>query len=135
MSGSNREGIHCKVDPDLFFHSYRKVQDGNPELGIMVDEPSYNLPYQPSRWRRRYDFSVIRFKVIILRSLIQQAGLFELSEVGNSGTAIEQLNKLLRVYAGGEISKLRPRADNTVEFRIDLKGGGDSFTFDGLSSG
>ena len=123
------------TDSFLFFHSYRKVQAGNPELGMMADEPSYDLPYRPSRWRRRYDFSVSLFKVIILRSLMQQAGLFEVPEAGNSGTAIEQLNKLLKVYAGGTISKLRPRADNTVDFRIDPKGGGDSFTFDGLSSG
>ena len=119
----------------LFFHSYRKVQEGNPELGMMADESSYDLPYRPSRWRRRYDFSVSRFKVIILRSLMQQAGLFEVPEAENSDAAIEQLNKLLKVYADDTISKLRPRADNTVDFRIDPNRGGDSFTFDGLSSG
>ena len=123
------------TDSFLFFHSYRKVQEGNPELGMMADEPSYDLPYRSSRWRRRYDFSVSRFKVIILRSFMQEAGLFEVPEAGNSDTAIEQLNKLLKIYAGGTISKLRPRADNTVDFRIDPKGRGDSFTFDGLSSG
>lgn len=123
------------TDSFLFFHSYRKVQEGNPELGMMADEPSYDPPYRPSHWRRRYDFSVSRFKMIILRSLMQQADLFEVSEAENSGTAIEQLNKLLEVYAAGTISKLRPMSDNTVDFRIDPKGGGDSFTFDGLSSG
>ena len=123
------------TDSFLFFHSYRKVQEGNPELGMMADEPSYDSPYRPLRWRRRYDFSVSRFKVIILRSLMRQADLFEVSEAENSGTGIEQLNKLLEVYTGGTISKLRPRADNTIDFRIDPKGGGDSFTFDGLSSG
>ena len=61
--------------------------------------------------------------------------MFELSEVGNSGTAIDKLNELLERYTGGIISKLRPREDNTMEFRIHPKGGGDSFTFDGLSSG
>ena len=119
----------------LFFHSYRKVQEGNLELGMIADEFSYDSPYRSFRLRRRYDFSVSHFKVIILRSLMQQAGLFEVPEAENSGTAIEKLNKLLSIYAGGEISKLRPRADNTIDFRIDPKGGGDSFTFDGLSSG
>lgn len=119
------------TDSFLFFHSYRKVQEGNPELGMMADEPSYDPPYRPSRWRRRYD----RFKTIILRSLMQQAGLFDLSVVENPGTAIDKLNELLERYVDGTISKLRPRADNTVEFRIDPNRGGDSFTFDGLSSG
>ena len=29
------------TDSFLFFHSYRKVQEGNPELGMMADETSY----------------------------------------------------------------------------------------------
>ena len=123
------------TDSFLFFHSYRKVQEGNPELGMMADEASYDPPYRLPPWRRRYDFSVSRFKVTILKSLMQQADLFDVPEAENSGTAIEQLNKLLTIYAGGKISKLRPRADNTIDFRIDPKGGGGSFTFDGLSSG
>ncbi|KKZ14117.1 MAG: hypothetical protein TH68_05690 [Candidatus Synechococcus spongiarum 142] len=127
------------TDSFLFFHSYRKVQEGNPELGMMVDEPSYDSPYRPSHWRRRYNFSVSRFKMIILKSLMQQADLFELSEAKNLNTAIAhaiaQLNELLKFYVGGTISKLRPREDNTVEFRIHPNKGGDSFTFDGLSSG
>ena len=123
------------TDSFLFFHSYRKVQEGNPELGMMADEPSYDPPYRPSRWRRRYDFSVSRFKMIILRSLMQQAGLFDLPEVENSQTAVGKLNDLLKFYAGGTIRNLRPREDNTVDFRIHPNGGGDSFTFDGLSSG
>ena len=123
------------TDSFLFFHSYRKVQEGNPEIGMMADEPSYDLPYRPSRWRRRYDFSVSRFKMIILRSLMQQAGLFDLPEVENSQTAVGKLNDLLKFYAGGTIRNLRPREDNTVDFRIHPNGGGDSFTFDGLSSG
>ena len=115
----------------LLFHSYRKVQEGNPELGMMAEDRSS----RPFRVRRRYDFAASRFKMTILRSLMQQANLFELSEVENSGTAIDRLNDLLVFYAGGTISKLRPRGDNTVDFRIRPQGGGESFTFDGLSSG
>ena len=66
---------------------------------------------------------------------MQRADLFELSEVENPDTAIDQLNDLLEFYAGGRISKLRPGGDNTVDFRIRPDGGGESFTFDGLSSG
>jgi len=104
---------------------------------MMVGEPSYDPPYRPFRLRRRrYGFSVSRFKETILRSLMQRAKLFEVSEAENSDIAIEKLNELLKVYAGCAISpKLRPRKDNTMEFRVHPKGGGDSFTFDGLSSG
>ena len=66
---------------------------------------------------------------------MQQADLFDVSGVENPGTAIDKLNELLERYVDGTISKLRPRADNTVEFRINPNRGGDSFTFDGLSSG
>lgn len=55
---------------------------------MMADEPSYAPPYRLSRLRRRYDFSVSRFKMIILRLLMQQADLFEISEVENSDTAV-----------------------------------------------
>ena len=115
----------------LLFHSYRKVQEGNPELGMMADEVSL----RPLRLRRRFDFAASRFKVTILKSLMQRADLFELSEAENSDTAIDRLNNLLEFYAGGTISKLRPSADNTVDFRIGPDSGGESFTFDGLSSG
>ena len=115
----------------LLFHSYRKVQEGNPELGMMAEE----RPHSPFRFRRRFDFPSSHFKLTILKSLMQRADLFEISDTENSDTAIDQLNDLLEFYAGGRISKLRPGADNTVDFRIQPDGGGDSFTFDGLSSG
>ena len=115
----------------LLFHSYRKVKEGSPELGMMADDRTL----RPMPWRRRYDFPASRFKITILRSLMQKANLFEWSEVENSDTAIDRLNELLEFYAGGTISKLRPNADNTVDFRISPDGEGESFTFDGLSSG
>ena len=66
---------------------------------------------------------------------MQKANLFEWAEVENPDMAIDRLNDLLKFFAGGRISKLRPGADNTVDFRIAPDGGGESFTFDGLSSG
>ena len=115
----------------LLFHSYRKVREGNPELGMMAQDRLY----RSFRVRRRYDVSASRFKMTILRSLMQQADLFDLADVQDPDTAIDRLNDLLLFYAGGTISKLRPRADNTVDFRISPNGGGESITFDGLSSG
>lgn len=115
----------------LLFHSYRKVQEGNPELGMMVgQEPS------PRRPRfLRYEFPMSAFKLKILRSLMGKANLFEFAEGQEPDETIEKLNELVQFYAGGTISKLRPSSDNTVDFRVNSTNGDKSFTFDGLSSG
>ena len=115
-------------DTFLLFHSYRKVQEGNPEMGMMLRDRN---PRRPPR----YEFPMSAFKLQILRSLMGQANLFELDEEEGSDEAIDALNKLVETYAGGTISKLRPSPDNTIDFRVNPVGRGESFTFDGLSSG
>lgn len=119
-------------DMFLFFHSYRKVQEGNPELGMMVerDQARRRPPFGI-----RYELPISAFKLRILRSLMGKANLFEIDEDRESDDTIEKLNELVSYYAGGSISKLRPSPDNTVDFRVKPNTGGDSFTFDGLSSG
>lgn len=112
----------------LLFHSYRKVQEGNPEMGMMLRGRN---PRRPPR----YEFPMSAFKLQILRSLMGQANLFEFDEEEGSGETIEALNQLVETYAGGTISKLRPSPDNTIDFRVNPVGRGESFTFDGLSSG
>ena len=114
----------------LLFHSYRKVQEGNPELGMLVDRD------QLRRTRRRpfYD-SMSEFKLRILRSMMGRAQLFELVEDQEPDDTIEKLNALMARYARGTIGKLRPAPDNTIDFRVQPLRGGESFTFDGLSSG
>lgn len=114
----------------LLFHSYRKVQEGNPELGMMVDR-GRSLRYRTSR----NEFPMSAFKLRILRSLMRQANLFELVDDREPDETIGKLNELVQFYAGGTISKLRPSPDNTVDFRVNPEKGGESFTFDGLSSG
>ena len=114
----------------LLFHSYRKVQEGNPELGMMVDR-GRSLRYRTSR----NEFPMSAFKLRILRSLMRQANLFELVDDREPDETIGKLNELVQFYAGGTISKLRPSSDNTVDFRVNPEKGGESFTFDGLSSG
>jgi len=116
----------------LFFHSYRKVQEGNPELGMMVGESKRNGrigKYRP------YEMPMSEFKLQILRALMNKAELFELKEDQKPDETIDKLNELVKYYAGGTIRKLRPYADNTVEIRISINEGQDSMTFDGLSSG
>ena len=114
----------------LLFHSYRKVQEGNPELGMMVEGD------RSPRWQRRgHKFPMSIFKLRILRSLMSRADLFEFVEKEEPDETLEKLNDLMKFYAGGEIHKLRPSSDNTVEVRVKPRTGKDSFAFDGLSSG
>jgi hypothetical protein len=114
----------------LFFHSYRKVQEGNPELAMMVDR---GRAVRRGVYRPEQPMSA--FKLRILRSLMGQANLFEFVDDQESDEVIMQLNELVVRYAGGTINKLRSSPDNTVDFRVKPTKGGDSFTFDGLSSG
>ncbi len=118
--------------PFLYFHSYRKVQEGNPELGAMVEDTNPRH-FNPAGRADRNGTS--RFKLEILRSLMGQARLFESVDEAEADSTIDVINRLMRRYAGGVIRNLRPLPDNTVDFCIQPLGGGPTFTFDGLSSG
>lgn len=125
----------------LYFHSFRKVQEGNPELGMMV-EPEMSMHRRVVRTaygRKRIPFGedmfVSAFKLQILRAMMGRANLFERLENSNADETLEKLNGLIMRYAGGSIDKLRPSPDNTVDFRVSPRNGGASFAFDGLSSG
>lgn len=117
--------------PLLYFHSNRKVPEGSLELGAWVEKGSY------SRFRRPGETAMSAFKVEILSLMMRKADLFE--AVGNgkeeSGQALAALNSFVERYAHGHIEKLRPTADNTADFRIEPTKGGQSYSFDGLSSG
>ncbi|HVB25696.1 MAG TPA: AAA family ATPase [Ktedonobacteraceae bacterium] len=115
----------------IYFHSYRKVQEGSPELGMMVEGE------RPRRFisRSRSNVSISTFKLEVLRSLMSRGGLFENLDSSEADEVLNKLNDLMKQYAGGYIDKLRPSADNTIEFRVTPNDGGPSFTFDGLSSG
>ena len=124
----------CGITPNpvventfLLFHSYRKVQEGNPKLGMLVERD--RLP-RTRRWHRPFS----EFKLRILRSMMGKAQLFELVEDQEPDDTIEQLNALMARYARGTIGKLRPFPNSTVDFRVQSERG-ESFTFDGLSSG
>jgi predicted ATP-dependent endonuclease of OLD family len=116
----------------LLFHSYRKVQEGNPELGMMVSESPRIRTMSPFK---RYTLPISEFKLQILRSLMNKANLFEIAEDQEPDETFDKLNEFVKIYAGGIIKKLRPSADNTVDIRISLNDGENSITFDGLSSG
>jgi len=132
LLGLNSEPM---INPSfLYFHSYRKVQEGNPELGMMVD--SERTIFRRPRYRPGYDFPISIFKLQILHSMMGNAKLFEGIEDEQTDEVLTKLNQLVFDYAGGKIEKLRPSPDNTVDFRIYPTGGSrKSFSLDGLSSG
>ncbi len=118
----------------IYFHSYRKVQEGNPNLGMMVDEE--RRWYRRSRLRPEYEYPVSAFKLVILRAMMSKAGLFEgLEKKSEADETLSKLNDLVQRYTGGKIEKLRSSSDSTIDFRITTAEGDSSFTFDGLSSG
>ena len=120
--------------PFLYFHSYRKVQEGNPELGMMVE--SERMILRRPQFRPSFERPISAFKLQILRSMMGRANLFEAVEDEHAEDILKKLNQLVKRFAGGTIEKLRTSQDNTVDFRIyptDMKD--NSFTFDGLSSG
>lgn len=118
--------------PLLYCHSFRKVVEGNPELGMMMEQKSFWGKHGKTSWREK---PISSFKLDILRSMMSKARLFENINAKETQNSLEKYNFLLKEFAGGVISKLRSSKNNTVDFRIVNQEGDDSFTFDGLSSG
>ena len=116
--------------PLLYFHSFRKVQEGSQSVSTLTD---------PESWARRSrangESAVSAFKQELLRAMMSKAGLFERFEGGDSVNILETLNRLVERYAGGTVEKLLPQPDETFDFRVKPSNGGPSFSFDGLSSG
>ncbi len=125
------------VPPLLHFNSYRKIQESNPELGMMADDyPESRAGRLLARMGKRNATNpVSSFKLEVLRSLMGKASLFEGINENESEVVLSQLNSLIQRYCGGQIEHLRPLADNKVDIRIKPSTGGESFSFDGLSSG
>jgi len=125
------------MPPLLHFNSYRKVQESNPELGMMADDyPGHRVMRVSTRsGMRNLSNPVSSFKLEILRSLMGKAALFEGINKDESQSVLSRLNKLIQRYCGGQIEHLRPLPDNKVDIRIKPGAGGESFSFDGLSSG
>ena len=120
----------------LYFHSYRKVQEGNPELGMIFSSEgpsSKKRSFYLSRHRSEMPMSTL--KMTLLKLLMSRADLFENMEEEKADEMLSKINQLATRYAGGTIQKLKPSYDNTVGFRINPVDGGPSFPFDGLSSG
>jgi predicted ATPase len=117
--------------PFLYFNSYRKIQEGNPELGMMMSGERHH-------WRRRFSpeyAPVSAFKIEIIRALMGRHGLFESVNEADAEAVVQQLNALIVEYAHGNLAKLRDSDERGVELRVSPKGKESSYPFDGLSSG
>lgn len=127
----------------FFLHSYRKVQEGRPELGSLLGDEL--LLMEPRPMSRRYwdseRVSFSMFKSLIVRHLMESANLFETPlrperKVNDDTLAIAILNNLLETYARVKVGKLRPFRNNTIDVQVEhLDAPGKGFSIDGLSSG
>jgi hypothetical protein len=106
------------IPPLLHFNSYRKVQESNPELGMMADNYPRNYDMRRRLGIRNVVSPVSSFKLEILRSLMGQASLFENTDKEQSESVLSQLNSLIKRYCGGQIEHLRPLPDNKIDIRI-----------------
>jgi hypothetical protein len=126
------------MPPLLHFNSYRKIQESKPELGMMADDYSKQRDLRiRSRLGMRFSSNPISsFKLEILNSLMVKADLFEgFDQKDEAKSALHQLNSLIQRYGGGQVEHLRALPDNKVDIRVKPSSGGESFSFDGLSSG
>ena len=113
----------------MFFHSYRKVREGNVELSNLINN-------KESKKKSNGESASNLFKKMILTSMMSEANLFEFTPKENPNTkeAIETLNNLLSNYANVKIGKLRP-LDNSIDIRVESLSTRKTYSFDGLSSG
>lgn len=114
----------------LFFNSYRKIQEGSPELGTLIHKTN-KLPFS----FRRHETTISLFKIEILRSFMLDNPLLDQAEKQKSHEALQKLNDFLNRYAGVKIKKLEPHGDNTIDILLEHQQSKDIFSFDGLSSG
>ncbi len=118
------------MSPLLYFHGYRKVQEGSVDLDSLMNEES--MVYRNFK-KPRSTYS--SFKSEILRAMMGNANLIVNFKHEESEETLWVINQLLRTFAGGEIMGLRPTVRNTFEFRISIGNTGETCSFDGLSSG
>ncbi|WP_295430136.1 AAA family ATPase [uncultured Thiodictyon sp.] len=130
------------MPPLLHFNSYRKVQEANPELGMIAAD--YDADPRSSFAGRIYSGSIARrsvmsavsaFKLEILRSLMGKASLFEGLDNRESADVLDTVNGLIDRYCGGRIEQLGSLPGNRADLRIKLNNSPHSFSFNGLSSG
>lgn len=122
--------------PLMYFHSYRRVQERNPELRELTDTESTKMAARRyARYRDPDELGVLsRFKMEALNALLAQRDLLETPEPEGSDLVLNRLNELVRKFAGGVITKVRP-VGNQLHILLELEGQREPVPVDALSSG
>jgi len=120
--------------PFLYFNSYRKIQEGSPELGLMLSGSSLHH-YARRRYGPGSYTPISAFKIEIIRALMGRQGLFESVNEAEAESIVQELNALIADYAHGTLSKLRELEERGVELLVNPRNSESSYPFDGLSSG
>jgi len=126
-------GVNCEpvfLPLLVYFHSYRKVQEGNVDLVAATDGERSRPIYDPALMS-----SSSTFKHKVLEAMLGRADLLEGHQEEEGGAVLDKLNELMRRFAGGAIERLRPSQDSKIELRVTPAEGRESYNFDGLSSG
>jgi ABC-type lipoprotein export system ATPase subunit len=113
--------------PLLFFHSYRRVPQRDPELldlGGRSPAPSSSEDAAPANW----------FKRDVSNALIAEKDLIEGYSVADSAGDLQRLSGLLEAFAGARLVKMA-QAGNALGLRVHLAAEGYTLPFDYLSSG
>jgi hypothetical protein len=111
----------------LFFHSYRQVQEGNPDFSQLLD----GLDRAPYAFGRKRVLSI--FKAELLKLMMGKADLFE--SVDTLGGSLAKFENLLAIYANARLGKLKPDRAGALDIRLLLGDSQHTISFDGLSSG
>lgn len=120
------------LSPFMYFNSNRKIKAGNPRLSDVLDFPAKRM----YKMRREFgEDTMDTFKAEIIGILVGRGGVFEDFNIDDTEKALKFLNSLCKEYAGGTIEKLRRPDGESTELRITPTNGGESISFDGLSSG
>ena len=120
--------------PLLFFHSYRQVKVGAPNIALMVNSIETNLRMTPNISSVNV---VSDFKLLINKLFISKENRieFEGESEKEHKRSLNKLKHLTGDYAGGDLEKIRFLKDNRADVIFKADDGGDEISIDGLSSG
>ena len=121
-------------EPLLFFHSYRQINVGNPPVAFMVNSIDVNLRMTPTIPSVNIisDFKLLIYKLFISkRDHIE----FEGESEKDHQESLDQLEKLVKSYAGRCLEKIKFLKDSRTDFIFKSDDGGQGISLDGLSSG
>lgn len=118
----------------LMFHSYRKVQEGDVDMGAL-SSPSTRR--DPSRYMPSNEPAISHFKYLMLVSLLGDANVLALDtdDAVDTPSTRDKLNDILETFARAKLGKLRPNYGNALEFLIERVDDGSLYPYDALSSG